>query len=482
VHFYTIFAHGQYEKAKGTLLGFHSRHPLFLSLFQGLFLFLGNKIHPLSLSDAVLLTNAVFYFILLAGIYTIGKILYDKKAGLYAALLFSFSPLVFGTARIPMLELPLAAMVTLGFMFLLKTEHFSSLPYSLLAGVFFALAQMTKETAFLFIVPPLVYYTVVSVAITEKRAQRCMHGILVWLLFLVPVGIICLFPVVRQRLWTIYTINAFVSQMYADDTWYHFKSIPFIYLGILVTVVLLPMIASYLWRIRKRSLFVTLWFLAPLVIFSFFSSKLTRYMVPIVPALSLILGIEIAKASFRMKRAYLGLVALVCLGQFILTFSPSFVRASWIRRYANLQIFCFRHDKGFEVFHTLLAYFKKEIPEEKKDAIIVSFVEAIREHFRAELCYFGKGVWVFSPLQGDLASAALRKDTNWGKLLPATKYVIDVDQPQQYKRNELFLDDEQKFRVAFAAHPGLFQEAARFTFANAYQVVVYKKVAVMEQE
>ncbi|HTY45707.1 MAG TPA: glycosyltransferase family 39 protein, partial [Patescibacteria group bacterium] len=185
VDFYEFFRHGQYLTAVDSLVMFRFyRHPLLFSFLQGLFLFLSNKVHPISLSTAVLLTNAIFSLALLISIYAIGKILYNNKAGLYAGLLFSFSPLVFGTTRIPMLELPLAAMVTLGFLCLLKTEHFRSFPASLLAGIFFALAQMTKETAFLFIVPPLAYYTAVSAAKVETRARRCLQAILTWLLFL----------------------------------------------------------------------------------------------------------------------------------------------------------------------------------------------------------------------------------------------------------------------------------------------------------
>jgi hypothetical protein len=177
-----------------------------------------------------------------------------------------------------------------------------------------------------------------------------------------------------------------------------------------------------------------------------------------------------------MKRAYLGLVALVCLGQFILTFSPSFVRASWIRRYANLATFSFRHDKGFEVFHTLLAYFKKEIPEANPGIMMVPFIEEMKLHFKAELCYSGRNVWLFSPLPGDLADVTLRKEIDWEKILRTAEYVIDTDRPQKPKFGKLYWDGEQKFRTAFAAHPELFQEAARFTFASAYQVVVYKKL------
>jgi len=284
----------------------------------------------------------------------------------------------------------------------------------------------------------------------------------------------------------------------------------------------------------------------------------------------LILGIELAASSMRMKKAYLGLVALVCLAQFALTFSPSFLDASRIRRYANGAMFSFRHDQGFEVFQALLGYFRKEILETRKDIRIVSFAQEAGDHLCAELHYAAGRAWVLSPTHGDLADAALRKDTDWEKTLRTADYIVDTNQPWRYapdgpvyedfyfKAGEMvaftqeittgtpvnkasacvgnqgcplsiedlyigahqvwnqdylnqtvtvydadniknsvtftlidrvsriqvgvlnegkrLADGKQKFMAAFAAHPGLFQEAARFTFANAYQVVVYKKI------
>lgn len=117
----------------------------------------------------ILVANSIFFIILITSIYGIGSLIYNRKTGLLAAFLTSVFPLIFGQSRNAMLDFPLAAMVSLSIYLILKTDGFRYVLYSILAGIALGLSQSTKESTFIFILTPLIYYFLKSYAAEKKR-------------------------------------------------------------------------------------------------------------------------------------------------------------------------------------------------------------------------------------------------------------------------------------------------------------------------
>jgi len=170
-------------------------HPRFYPLTAGLVMTFLDKVGLKDINWMILTTNAFFLFILLISVFKIGALLYDEKIGLLAAILLSFSLAIFSHSRISMLDFPLTAMLSLCFLFLLKTRNLSSLSFSLFTGVLFGLTQLTKETAVIFVLPVFLYYFFHSLRIVkEKRKKKIINFIIVLLLFLIVAGMAYLNP------------------------------------------------------------------------------------------------------------------------------------------------------------------------------------------------------------------------------------------------------------------------------------------------
>jgi hypothetical protein len=141
-----------------TLLDMGQAHPRFFEMVEAISWKMLGGVAEDKVTWMILITNSIFLWILIASVYGIGSILYERNVGLLAAFLTPLFPLVFGHSRMAMLDYPLMCMVSLSFYLLLKTDNFSSLFYSCLFGIVFGLSELTKEAAFIFVVIPLGFY------------------------------------------------------------------------------------------------------------------------------------------------------------------------------------------------------------------------------------------------------------------------------------------------------------------------------------
>jgi 4-amino-4-deoxy-L-arabinose transferase-like glycosyltransferase len=108
--------------------------------------------------DVAVMTNIIFLIILLFSVYGIGKYMFSREAGLLAALLISFFPIVHGLSRSFLNDFPLTAMVALSIFLMLKTENFTNKRNSIFFGVSMGLGVMTKDIYPVFLIGPLIYY------------------------------------------------------------------------------------------------------------------------------------------------------------------------------------------------------------------------------------------------------------------------------------------------------------------------------------
>lgn len=108
-------------------------------------------------------SNVVFLGILIVSVYGLTKIVIDQRAGLAAAVLVSFYPLLLGISRRYYLDFPLVAMVSLSLFMLVKTRMFQNRKMVLLLSFALVAGMLTKVTFPIYLAGPFLY-TIAKIA------------------------------------------------------------------------------------------------------------------------------------------------------------------------------------------------------------------------------------------------------------------------------------------------------------------------------
>ncbi len=295
-------------------------HPQLYQFLAGL----ADSRHPAGsrteLYSSIETVNGLFLCILLFSVYGIGRSIYGPGRGLLSAALVSFCPVVFGQSRLPMLEIPLAAAVSLFVCLLLNSRGFRSLPLSLAAGIAMGLAQLIKESAAVFTLPMLLVYLLQAFFSGDGKKKCLLNFSLAAAAALLLNSPVYLDPAnyhIYYNYW-----HGFFGE-YRRDPFFYLQALQHYYLGWLIFFLALPPFASFLLHIRKRNPLVTAWLLFPFTFFAFAKLKAVRFLIPAMPPLFLILANEAAGLfPGRLQKAYPVLFAAAAAFQFAnLTFS-----------------------------------------------------------------------------------------------------------------------------------------------------------------
>jgi len=112
------------------------------------------KIFGVSMDTAVKV-NFVYLAILLLSTYSIGRNLFGKVTGVFAAFILSTFPMIYAMSRYFYIDFALTSMVALNICLLLCTEGFQKRGYALLYGLSLGLGMLVKWTFVAFALPPL---------------------------------------------------------------------------------------------------------------------------------------------------------------------------------------------------------------------------------------------------------------------------------------------------------------------------------------
>jgi 4-amino-4-deoxy-L-arabinose transferase-like glycosyltransferase len=118
-------------------------------------------------TDIALMSNLVYLAVLLGSVYGIGRMLYDRRVGLFAAFLVSFYPVLFAISRLSYVDYALTAMVTLSIFLVLKSDGFRNRRWSLLFGLGLGLGLLTKWPFIAFAGAPVAYVAWTSGAVKD---------------------------------------------------------------------------------------------------------------------------------------------------------------------------------------------------------------------------------------------------------------------------------------------------------------------------
>lgn len=107
--------------------------------------------------QAAEMVNIIYLGILLFSVYGIGKILFDKRTAVLSVLIIGMYTYLMNMRRTYLLDFALVSIVALSVYFLLKTDRFRDLKYSIAFGAAAGLALLIKWPAVFFIAGPFIY-------------------------------------------------------------------------------------------------------------------------------------------------------------------------------------------------------------------------------------------------------------------------------------------------------------------------------------
>jgi len=262
--------------------------------------------------------------------FLLGKLMFTRKVGLYAALILATGFLYLSLSRIVLTDVVLTVFILLSMIFFYLGHTKNKTNSYILAYLFTGLAVLTKGP--IGIIIPFSVFSLFFIIQKEgalwRRFLLCWQG---WLLFFVVTlpwyGFISLkfgkgflysffFHENVQR----YFITA---EHRSNNTWYFYPAV--IFLGLFPWSNLLPfMFSRKKWSLSHPKLFLHIWFWFTLLFFSFAQSKLISYILPLFPALCLLFAKALvdvesdSKAKKKFSPAFLSsiLLTLVFLGAF----------------------------------------------------------------------------------------------------------------------------------------------------------------------
>ncbi len=136
---------------------------------------LGSLFGGVNVAPPIIAENFVFVPLLALGCYHVGRIAFNRTAGLLAVIFALGSPLITAQFHVFMTDAPETAMVAVSLWAILATDGFTDVRLSAAAGLAVGLGMLTKE--------PFVFYAAGPLAVTAIRGrQQAWRGLLVFAL------------------------------------------------------------------------------------------------------------------------------------------------------------------------------------------------------------------------------------------------------------------------------------------------------------
>jgi len=462
-------------------------HPPFVQIVQGVMVkLLTVTSKHFDENSIILATNGFFLFILLFSVYGIGAIIYNKNAGIFAAFLVSFFPMIYGQTRNMLLDFPLASMTSLSFYLLFKTNEFRSFNYSILLGIALGFSVLVKESFVSFVFFPFFYYFYESCK--AHRIKRIILNFALALFFVIAVtGIIYLRPE------NFFAIKHYINKVFflnlekRKEIFYYFKDL-LLYAGIFISVLIIPVMAGYFKNIKLQNRAIFLWFFASFIIFSLSPNKAPRFIIPILPALALMVagGLFHSKLLPKVKKAYAyTLVLAAFLQYFIYFFNFSFIN-SWLCRMNNEKDFppivTYKNDNYYPAMLKLMQFFSKEkeklnekASKDKYDIVFLFMIGEIHCPMQYKVLFESLPFTIHCPEEGDEFEAPAPGTFNWPDFILHASYIVDKNGYDPKKGG----DRENvagMIREGFKKHEANFKKVYDIALFDGSHIYIYKNL------
>jgi 4-amino-4-deoxy-L-arabinose transferase-like glycosyltransferase len=269
-------------------------------------------------------------------VFFAGRSLFGPPAGLYAALVLASSAGYVGIAHMNTLDMGMTFFMTAGLLaFLLaQREHASAVTsrrWTLAAWACAALAVLSK--GLIGIVLPAAVLAIYVLLQRDFALLRRLHwqmGTAIFLFIAAPWFLLVQSanPEFARFFFIHEHLERFLTASHRRvQPWWFF--VPMLAIGLLPWLTLLPQALARGWRVQtspqafQPQRFLLIWAVFIFVFFSASGSKLPSYILPIFPALALLIGLTLAETGAR--RLLLHAIPVLLAGIAILALSPSVV-------------------------------------------------------------------------------------------------------------------------------------------------------------
>jgi len=265
------------------------------------------------------MANIFWLIIILISVYKLGEYLFNKEAGLLAAIILSFYPAVYGSSRLFREEFGLMGMVPLSMLFLFKSEGFKNLIYSLLFGIIFGVGLMVKAPFIIFITGPMIYILIKSITSGKERKSKLRNFFLTFIII-----ILIIFPRFSNQ----FRVREYLLVPFSEQggVWYKFDNLRVFTLGVANYQITPPLFLLFLFgfylflkRVRKGiKIPFLLWIFVPLIFLTLMPHrKLIRHIIPCLPVIALISGFGVTSIKKKIvKRIIIFLIIFIGLVQY----------------------------------------------------------------------------------------------------------------------------------------------------------------------
>ena len=432
-------------------------------------------------NTVTLIINTLFLFILALSCYGIGSSLCNRKAGFAAAILASFSPLIFESSRIMMTDLPLTAMICLSVYLLLKTDKFCLRSVSVYLGMVLAVSQLIRETFIIYMAGPFIYYACQS--LREAPKGRVLRNLSICL----GLGMIISAPVfLNQNSFYAYSKYLQLSRLYnihSRQAFYYFINFP-VAVGYFIFISTLPLFVSSIINIRRTNKVLFLWFLIPLVLHSISPNKVLRFIMPVIPAYAVLVSYELFKSGLRpvIKKYYFGGVIFLCLVQyFFIHYIPAADKFlpkqdEHLTGIRNMRV---RH-KYFSAHKNLVEVFRKEKNDLKRRKRVLSLFDGTTIVYPLEYVFIMENMPFYASclIASDSVDAPEPGTMDWEQFLFDSDYLIDKEGGYMGSRGSRE-DIRGQYEDALLKHKERFEIIAEIEVPeDNSRVLVYRKKPV----
>lgn len=277
------------------------------SFYPPLAICAGGLVDALAPSDTATAQSAVLAFlgVGMGAVYALGRSLVGGGAGVIAALLFGSAPFVVHSSVHFQLDVPLAAMVALALVTLVKSERLQHTGWSAGLGIVVGLGMLTK--------PPFAVYVgpVLAWAVLAARNRRAVgHAGLV-----LAVGALVCLPWYGPRLFgmghqVVARSFAQAAEAGAPDvvTWAGLSLYPTWLPTQFGVVASAAFVVGLVVAVRRRQGLLLVALLAPFAVFLLLQNKNLRYTLPLLPAVSVVAALAVEPLRGRARVAVLAML------------------------------------------------------------------------------------------------------------------------------------------------------------------------------
>lgn len=264
---------------------------------------------------------------------------FGEKEALFGTLILISSPLYYWQARFLQVDMVFAAFISSSLLcFFRSYRQGGRLPY-ILFYVLAALAFMTKG--------PLAIILILPVVLIYGWSQRDLHifkrketaiGICIFLLIIVPWYLLVYmkegFPYLQENIIRQNLTRFFDAWSHKRPIYYYFTTLP---LDFFPWSLFLPMgiyLAVKGWKDDRGMRFFLIWFIWMFLFFSLSSGKISKYMIPLLPAMALLTARAFTKEDNKYVFSVSALLAalFLALGIIIIAFRTEMFREFYPER------------------------------------------------------------------------------------------------------------------------------------------------------